>query len=84
MGNLYLVKEYAWTTDDYKVSETMFNYFANFIKTGNPNDGKLPEWTAAKAGDVNPPVMIINTESKTVHATNDARYEFLDNAYKNK
>jgi len=84
MGNLYLVKEYAWTADDYKVSETMFNYFANFIKTGNPNDGKLPEWTAAKAGDANPPVMIINTESKTVNATNDARYEFLDNAYKNK
>jgi hypothetical protein len=20
----------------------MLNYFANFIKTGNPNDGKLP------------------------------------------
>jgi len=84
MGNLYLVKEFAWTADDYKVSETMFNYFANFIKTGNPNDGKLPVWTAAKAGDANPPVMIINTESKTINATNDARYEFLDNAYKNK
>lgn len=84
MGNLHLVKEYAWTPDDYKVSETMFNYFANFIKTGNPNDGKLPEWTAARAGDANPPVMIINTESKTVKATDDARYEFLDNAYKNK
>jgi len=84
MGNLYLVKEYAWTAEDYKVSETMFNYFANFIKTGNPNDGKLPEWTAAKAGDANPPVMILNTESKTVNAKDDARYDFLDNAYKNK
>ena len=84
MGNLYLVKEFAWTAEDYKVSETMFNYFANFIKTGNPNDGKLPEWIAAKAGDANPPVMILNTDSKTVNAADDARYDFLDNAYKNK
>lgn len=84
MGNLHLVKEYAWSADDFKVSETMLNYFANFIKTGNPNGDKLPEWTVAKAGDVNPPVMVLNTESKTINAKNDARYEFLDRAYKNK
>ncbi len=84
MGNLHLVKDYAWTADDFKVSETMLNYFANFIKTGNPNGDKLPEWTAAKAGDASPPVMIIDTESKTVKASNDARYEFMDKAYKNK
>ena len=84
MGNLPLIKEYAWTADDFKVSETMFSYFANFIKTGNPNDGKLPDWPAAKKGDANPPVMNINTETKLVTAINDARYEFLDNAYKDK
>jgi para-nitrobenzyl esterase len=84
MGNLHLIKEYAWTADDFKVSETMLNYFANFIKTGNPNGSKLPEWTAAKTGDANPPVMILDTESKTVNAKDDARYEFLDKAYKNK
>ncbi len=84
MGNLHLVKEYAWTADDFKVSETMLSYFANFIKTGNPNGSKLPEWTVAKAGEANPPVMILNTESKMVNAKDDARYEFLDKAYKNK
>jgi para-nitrobenzyl esterase len=83
MGNLHLVKEYAWTADDYKVSETMLNYFANFIKTGNPNGNKQPEWSAAKANDANPPVMILNTESKTIPAKDDARYEFLDKMYKN-
>ena len=83
MGNLHLVKEYAWTEDDFKVSETMQNYFANFIKTGNPNGSKLPEWKVAKAGDPTPPVMIINVESKTENAQNDARYSFLDRAYKN-
>jgi para-nitrobenzyl esterase len=84
MGNLHLVKEYAWMADDFKVSETMLNYFANFIKTGNPNGDKLPDWTAAKAGDATPPVMIIDTEPKTVKASNDARYEFMDKTYKNK
>ncbi|MFD2522572.1 carboxylesterase/lipase family protein [Emticicia soli] len=83
MGNLHLVKEYAWTADDYKVSETMMNYFANFIKTGNPNGAKLPEWPAAKAGDATPPVMILNTESKAENAKDDARYLFLDKAYGN-
>jgi para-nitrobenzyl esterase len=84
MGNLSRIRDYAWTADDYKVSETMLSYFANFIKTGNPNGAKLPEWPTAKAGDNTPPVMIIDTESRTEKATNDARYEFLDRAYKNK
>lgn len=83
MGNLHLIKEYAWTTDDYKVSETMTNYFANFIKTGNPNGAKLPDWPAAKAGDTTPPVMILDTESKAEKAKSDARYMFLDKAYGN-
>ena len=83
MGNLHLIKDYAWTPDDFKVSETMLSYFANFIKTGNPNGEKLPEWGVAKAGDATPPVMILNTESKTINAKDDARYEFLDKGYKN-
>lgn len=84
MGNLHLVKDYAWTADDYKVSDTMLNFFANFIKTGNPNGDKLPEWPVAKAGDATPPVMILDTESKAEKAANDARYQFLDKAYGNK
>ena len=84
MGNLPLVKQYAWTADDFKVSKTMFTYFANFIKTGNPNGDKLPEWPAAKKGDTAPPVMVIDTQSKAIKAANDARYDFLDKAFKNK
>ena len=84
MGNLHLIKEYAWTADDFRVSETMLSYFANFIKTGNPNGDKLPEWTVAKASESNPSVMIIDTKSRTEKAVNDARYLFLDKAYGNK
>jgi len=81
MGNLPSNIVYNWTEDDFKVSETMLNYFANFIKNGNPNGLKLPDWPSAKAGDKTPPVMLINTESKIIKASDDARYEFLDHAY---
>jgi len=84
MGNLHLVDDYAWTAEDYKVSETMQNYFANFIRTGNPNGEGLPPWDAARGGEVSPPVMVLDVESKQKHAENDARYLFLDRAYGNR
>ena len=42
LGNLATNKVYAWTPDDDKVSEVMQGYFANFVKTGNPNGPGLP------------------------------------------
>ncbi len=84
MGNLHLVDDYAWTSEDYKVSEDMQNYFANFIKTGNPNGTDLPEWNPAQAKDDSPSVMIIDVASKQVKAGNDVRYRFLDKYYTEK
>lgn len=84
MGNLHLVKEYAWTADDHKTSETMLRYFANFIKTGDPNGSDLPSWPKAESQNAHPPVMIIDTESKTEKAMNDARFQFLDRSFENK
>jgi len=83
MGNLYLVHDYSWTDDDYKVSATMEDYFANFIKTGNPNGGSLPNWPAAEKNDQQPQVMNINVDSKADKAASDARYIFLDKSYGN-
>jgi para-nitrobenzyl esterase len=83
MGNLNRIKDFGWTNDDYKVSETMLNFFANFIITGNPNGKNVPEWPPATAIDDSPPVMIIDVESKAEDATDDGRYLFLDKEYKN-
>jgi para-nitrobenzyl esterase len=51
MGNLATNHVYDWTPEDYQVSRTMEEYFANFIKTGNPNGGSLPAWPAVKGGE---------------------------------
>ncbi|HEY4327697.1 MAG TPA: carboxylesterase family protein [Mucilaginibacter sp.] len=80
MGNLATNKFYGWTPDDYKVSETMENFFANFIKTGNPNGPGLPKWTPNTKGS---PVKFMNIDvtSKLETETNGARYQFLDKQY---
>ncbi|MGI4873950.1 MAG: carboxylesterase/lipase family protein [Janthinobacterium lividum] len=44
LGNLAANKVYAWMPDDYRLSEQLQTYFANFIKTSNPNGAGLPNW----------------------------------------
>ncbi len=80
MGNLSSNKVYAWTADDYKVSATMEEYFANFIKTGNPNGGGQPKWLPIKAGDGSQQMYIDVNTSLQPDATR-ARYLFLDKDY---
>ncbi|HUH20019.1 carboxylesterase/lipase family protein [Albibacterium sp.] len=80
MGNLDTNPVYAWTSDDYKVSKTMFKYFANFIKTGNPNGPDLPQWSPTTNTD-NAPFINIDVITKQELATDRARYLFLDGIY---
>ncbi|HTD99453.1 MAG TPA: carboxylesterase family protein [Mucilaginibacter sp.] len=82
MGNLADNKVYAWTPDDYKVSATMENYFANFIKTGNPNGKGLVKWPANKGSSVTE-YLNIDVTSK-VEAQKRTRYLFLDQDYTKK
>ncbi|WP_019990456.1 carboxylesterase family protein [Rudanella lutea] len=81
MGNLGSNKVYAWTPDDYKVSEVMQAYFANFIKTGNPNGKGLPKWPAVTKGGP-APVLHIDVNTRTETEKNAARYQFLDQLMK--
>ena len=33
-----------WTGADYRMADTISSYFANFVKTGDPNGDGLPQW----------------------------------------
>ncbi|OJJ98573.1 hypothetical protein ASPACDRAFT_53400 [Aspergillus aculeatus ATCC 16872] len=37
-----------WTSTDYAIADRMRAYWANFIKTGNPNGDGLPTWDPSK------------------------------------
>ncbi|NVJ85674.1 MAG: carboxylesterase family protein [Algoriphagus sp.] len=83
MGNLHLVHDYAWEKEDYQVSEVFQNYFANFIKTGNPNGENLPNWEAIEKGSSNPAYLIIDTKTKLEKSKVELRYQFHDKFYGN-
>ena len=38
-----------WTDEDRKIAETMSSYWANIIKTGDPNGTGLPDWPSFSA-----------------------------------
>jgi para-nitrobenzyl esterase len=74
MGNLDGNKVYTWTENDRKVSNMMQGYFANFIKTGNPNGKGLPKWEKMQKGKA-PAVMHIGVDTRNEISTIEARYE---------
>jgi para-nitrobenzyl esterase len=78
MGNLATNKVYDWTPDDYKVSRTMQEYFANFVKTGNPNGASLPKWPPVKAGEP-AGYLHIDVETKAETEAHRGRFTVLDN-----
>ncbi|MFL5579068.1 MAG: carboxylesterase/lipase family protein [Gemmatimonadaceae bacterium] len=81
MGNLPLNKVFAWTPEDFRVSETMQGYFANFIKTGDPNGAGLPEWPRGNAtGGAPVMLMRIDVESRAEPEPRE-RMLFLDRFY---
>ena len=83
MGNLKLVKQMNWTEDDHLVSKTMFSYFANFIKTGNPNGADLPQWEPLKPANDLGEIMMLDVVSKSVLLPSENRYRLLDRLYGN-
>src|SRR5439155_17277479 len=80
LGNLATNTVFAWTRDDYKVSATMQGFFANFVKTGDPNGPGLPNWPAANKGN-GVQVMQLDVDSRAEPDRHRDRYLFLDQFY---
>ncbi|RZK37302.1 MAG: carboxylesterase family protein, partial [Hymenobacter sp.] len=77
LGNLATNKVYAWTPEDYKVSKEMQAYFANFIKTGNPNGAGLPTWAPLKA-DGTGPTLRLDVQTQLLPEAGRERYQYLN------
>jgi para-nitrobenzyl esterase len=77
LGNLDGNRVYAWSPDDYKVSSSMEEYFANFIKTGNPNGSGLAKWPAANSGE-SVQFLQIDVDTRAEEAHHEGRYRLLD------
>jgi para-nitrobenzyl esterase len=78
LGNLDGNPVYAWTEEDRTVSRLSQAYFANFIKTGNPNGGGLPQWPAldARGAGSGTSLMVLGPEPKAVAAGDGAHHAF--------
>jgi len=81
MGNLGTNTHFEWGPADHELSEVMQGYFANFIKTGNPNGPGLPSWPAYHSmGDFG--IMRLDVESRAEpESIRRERYLFLDPFY---
>jgi len=77
MGNLATNKVYAWTADDYKVSEIMQSYFANFVAQHDPNGSSLPQWDAYNRGK-DYPRMTIDVKTRLENDARRPRYALAE------
>jgi para-nitrobenzyl esterase len=80
MGNLPTNRVYDWQPEDFKVSAIIQEYFANFIKTGNPNGSGVPFWSAANSGKTEK-VMHIDLNTREEDDNSRERYKWLNQFY---
>jgi para-nitrobenzyl esterase len=68
-------KKAAWEPADRQTSEITAKYFANFIKTGDPNGAGLPPWPAFVPSHE---VMHLDAVSHAAAEEHRDRYQFVD------
>lgn len=74
LGNLDANPLYARTKADRKVSATMSTYFANFIKSGDPNGRSLPTWPKASLDAEKIRRHVIDVDTRSASFPEQRRY----------
>jgi para-nitrobenzyl esterase len=86
-GNLNLVKsmldsaprEGRLERSDHELSNTMLNYWVNFVKTGNPNGAGLPHWPGYDGGTEDS-LMYFDKDTEARRDARTGRLKILDAA----
>lgn len=73
LGNLYATDR-PWTDEDRRIADTMSSYWANIVKTGNPNGAGLPNWPAFDPGARS--VMLLGDSFETTAIATPERIDF--------
>ncbi len=72
MNTLYMCQNRTFTDADHKIADRMSSYWANFIRTGDPNGKGLAHWpstaekpgTTMELGDKNQPIPVAGDQAK--------------------
>lgn len=78
MGTLPTNRVYDWQPEDFIMSDVFSSYYANFIKTGNPNGLGLTDWTPMNAKNTLPTLQLDVESKMTYDEGEQKRYEFID------
>lgn len=73
-NNLYGTDR-PWTAEDYAIADTMSNYWANFIKNGDPNGEGLATWPANS--DESPVAMELGDAFEVIPVANLSNVAFM-------
>jgi para-nitrobenzyl esterase len=71
-------KDLPWTDGDFKVSDTMSSFWANFVKNGDPNGKGLPEWPVYNKADGFQVMRLSAANLKATAEPHRERYLFLE------
>ena len=81
LGTLGLSNRFVWRPEDYAVSRIFSGYVTQFVKTGTPNGGSLPQWPASREEQGGLLRQEIAVETKTITDFNTPRHAFLRRYY---
>ncbi|KAJ5735591.1 carboxylesterase [Penicillium malachiteum] len=76
----YVDSSASWTETDYAVQKKMSSYWANFIKTGNPNGRDLPFWSPSQ--NATKTMWLGNSWGNDEIAASTERVQFILDYYK--